>query len=156
MIVKTMPTYLIHLSTRFRLSISLNRVLDSPKVFITSSAFLWALCTKSNKKLISCCTPVWKNQVAFSQIGARDWEFSFSDYTNKVAMIWYKWWQHETSMTKFLFHLKDITTLTAEKVHFQNPKHEGRKSFTSKTRKGNVYHSHAGDISEHKLNTDYS
>lgn len=124
MIVKAMPTYLIHLSTRFRLSISLNRVLDSPKVFITSSAFLWALCTKSNKKLISYCTPVRKNQVAFSQIGARDWEFSFSDYTNKVAMIWYKWWQHETSMTKFLFHLKDITTLTTEKVHFQNPKHK--------------------------------
>lgn len=33
---------------------------------------------------------------------------------------------------------------------------ERGKSFTSKTRKGNVYHSHAGDISEHKLNTDYS
>lgn len=44
--VKIMPAYLIHLSKRFRLSMSLNTEFDSPKVLRTSSAFLWALCTK--------------------------------------------------------------------------------------------------------------
>lgn len=42
--VNSIPAYLIHWSTRFRLSISLKTELDIPTVFRMSNAFLCALC----------------------------------------------------------------------------------------------------------------
>jgi len=46
MTVNNIPAYLIHWSTRFRLSISLKTELDIPTVFRMSNAFLCALCIK--------------------------------------------------------------------------------------------------------------
>lgn len=68
MTVKIIPAYLIHWSTRLRLSISLKTRFDIPAVLRTSNAFLCALCTKISTKYDRCVSNNTKSNTSRSWV----------------------------------------------------------------------------------------